>query len=402
MKQIKFNYTSGIAFLPLYFIFIACGPQAFVPNSTASSQVAPGGMNLPPKVDIVLGMSSNGTMRNIAPGTNSEIPAFLKTLQKSGWDYRFVSIPLSEYHPTDSADKLSLQRAISVSQYDANNPVDTWLPPFPGATREASPAILFDFLAPSFNVSQILPSDPIDNHESGFHNQISFLNRDDVKNNFLRPDALLAVITLSNADDHSDWQWGAKDSIDQGHETISENTYRDQFLAIKGNQTSLVKYYSLVADSKIDCRGLTSWSGIRYRDMASLLNGQTVDICSNTVADSLAAISANLEIYRLNFIKKYLVVGTEPNVGTISVTKFNAASNTLPTTYSASVLSQNANDGWTYAGPVPKDGVNTVVSPVPMNKVTSGYLIELHGSAMLKGLDTADITYQNAGSVSSH
>ena len=91
-------------------------------------------MNVPPKVDIVLGVSGNGTMRNILPGITAEIPAFLQKLENSGWDYRFVSIPLSEYHPTDN---LSIANAVSVSKYDANYPVGTWLPPFPGEIGRA-------------------------------------------------------------------------------------------------------------------------------------------------------------------------------------------------------------------------------------------------------------------------
>jgi hypothetical protein len=197
MKQKRLSLMFGSAFFATTIFMSACGPQAFVPNTTSAAQTAAGSMNIPPKVDIVMGMSSNGTMRNIYPGVNSEVPAFLTNLQNSGWDYRFVSIPLSQYHPTDEAD-LSISNAVSVSDYDANYPIGTWMAPYPGASHATSPAILPSLFATVFNISQLDPTDPVDDHETGFDNQINFLNRADVQANFLRPDAMLAVITVSN------------------------------------------------------------------------------------------------------------------------------------------------------------------------------------------------------------
>jgi hypothetical protein len=101
-----------------------------------------------------------------------------------------------------------------------------------------------------------------------------------------------------------------------------------------------------------------------------------------------------LQTVKLSFVKKYLVIGSEPNVGTLKVTKF-------PSSGGAQVIPQDPNNGWTYLGAVPAGGVYTIDSPIPMNLVTSGYLIELNGSAKLVGNDTASVNYQNAGGVNS-
>jgi hypothetical protein len=379
------------ALLATSFALTACGPQAFVPSTTSSAQTAAGGMNVPPKVDIVLGMSSNGTMRNIIPGVTSEIPKFLTNLQNSGWDYRFVSIPLSQYHPTSN---LSVQNAVSVSNYDTNYPVGTWLAPYPGALYNTSPGIISSLFASVFNVSQLSPNDPIDNHESGFRNQLDFLNRSDVRSDFLRPDAMLAVITMSNADDRSDWQWGAVGSAQLGTPTIDNNTYASAFRAVKAGAASAVKYFSVVTHLATTCRTYGTWSGIRYEQMATLLGGQSVDICNNSVADSLSIVQNSLTTYRLTFRKKFLVIGTEPNIGSIVVTKYSGGS--------SHVVPQDPTNGWTYYGATPASGMYTIDSPIPMDSVNTGYLVELHGTAKLTGTETADVNYQNAGTVSSH
>src|ERR1035437_4507041 len=77
----------------------ACGPQAFVPSTVIPDQSAAGDMSLPPNVDIVLGLSNGGTMQNICPGLQPEIAAFAANLQNKGWDYRFITLSLSETSP---------------------------------------------------------------------------------------------------------------------------------------------------------------------------------------------------------------------------------------------------------------------------------------------------------------
>ena len=84
MKQIRFN-SIGLTALALTSLLSACGPQAFIPTANSSNVLA-GNTVLPAKVDIVMGISATGSMENIYPGIRTEIPAFVQSLQNSGWD----------------------------------------------------------------------------------------------------------------------------------------------------------------------------------------------------------------------------------------------------------------------------------------------------------------------------
>ena len=207
MKQKLLNRIILISTLTLG----ACGPQAYVPETVVSNQSAAGDMSLPPKVDIVLGLSNGGTMQNIYPGLQPEIAAFATNLQNKGWDYRFVTLSLSEYSPGSNAN---ITNAVAASHYHSNYGISDWLPSFPGAVF-SDPQFL---LSPSlFTPTLSIPSlDYTYNNgrETGLKNQAAFINRSDVHNSnasisLLRPDAMLAVMTISNGKDTSDGWYSA-------------------------------------------------------------------------------------------------------------------------------------------------------------------------------------------------
>jgi hypothetical protein len=377
----------------------ACGPQAFVPSGMAYRQSAAGSMNIPPKVDIVLGMSMNGTMQNIAPGIGNEIPDFLRGLEASGWDYRFVSIPLGEHTPV-SANAFPLSRKVSVSRYDTNTPLESWLSPYPGADHEnPSLGIASSLIAPWFTVPAVDTS-VMNGHETGIQNQVNFLTRPDVlpstgrnpNANFLRRDAVLAIITLSNGDDRSGGNWVYDPyynrTVWQSGGPAVDAYYRNQLIDVK-QSASLLKYYSIVARQRTSCRGYGTWSGVRYESFTNQLGGIAIDICDNPVKSALQAVADNLQTVRLNFRKKYLVMGSEPNPATIKVVKYTNGEASR-----AVEIPQNPTNGWTYIGY--RQNWNTIDSPMEMEPAT-GYLVELHGSAKLLGNDTADLTFQAAG-----
>ena len=385
----------------------ACGPQAFVPSTLSSNQSAAGNLNIPPKVDIVMGISSGGTMKSIFPGLQQQIPAFVAGLQAQGWDYRFVTIPLSEYMP---GSNYNITNAVSVSQYDTNTPQSQWLPAFPGASY-TDPALkmLSSLFSPIFVFPGVLDPAHNDGHETGLQNESDFLNRSDVHSNFLRSDALLAVITLSNGDDRSGGTWKCKfdpntntwpstcasynvawfdstGTINGGYITPSlENSLRN----VKTSPL-LLKYYSLVAHNATTCMGYGDWSGLRYETLASDLGGIAQDICTTPITSALSAITQNLVTQSLSFEKNYLVIASDANVATIKVTKVSGGV--------SQALVQSSTNGWTYAGYVTE---YTIDSPVPMAQAT-GYMIELHGAAKLHGNDTANVQYQTSGSVVTH
>ena len=412
MKQKKFRSIIGFGSLVAIstLALSACGPQAFVPSSQSSQQTPAGAQNIPPKVDILLGVSTNGTMRNIFPNIDSQIPDFVRGLQAAGWDYHFVSIPLSEYTPGTSQ---TLAKQVSVSNYDTNYaPLGSWLSPYPGASS-SNPALgmLSSLFTQSFMIPLGTGNTPNNAHETGLGNELSFLNRADVsavgpngETSFLRSDALLAVITLSNGEDRTLTATinGATTTVGAWAPAWNGNQYTrldgnfasefaSNLISLKSNQASLVKYYSLVAHYNTNCQGYGSWSGINYESVSAALGGQAIDICTQPLTSALSAVAANLQIQKLSFEKEYLVIANEPNVATIVVTKISGGV--------ATTLAQNDPNGWTYAGYL--TNVPTIDAPIPMAKAT-GYMIKLNGTGKLHGDDTANVVFTNAGAATSY
>ncbi len=414
MKQKKFNAILGLS-VTLAFTLSACGPQAFVPSAVNSAQSAPGSMAVPPKVDILMGISYAGAMGNIYPQLVQEIPPFVTGLEASGWDYRFVNIPLTQHADithlhlqTDANGNVITPNVydapVSVSHYDSNYAsLGLWQAPYPGANSNdpllGISANLFSQTF-SFPSTGTVDSTPNDGHESGFYNQLTYLNRADVHSQLLRPDALLAVITLSNIDDNSGGNWNTV--AWNGPTWTSDPTYdatiAPAFINIKGS-ASLIKYYSLVSSMTTQCLGTSLYSkpGLRYEAMATTLGGKSVDICNNTIPAALGIVAADLQTQTLNFVKSSLVIGTQPDPTTIQVTKYIGGDLSKPVT----VPANDPNNGWTYDPNAGVQTVYTVTSPVNMDQAT-GYVISLHGTSLLTGNDTATVQFLNAGSVSSH
>lgn len=414
MKQNWFNKLAPLsAVIFTAATLSACGPQPFVPGSVRANALA-GSMAIPPRVDIVLGTSMSGTMKNIVPGIATEVPAFTKGLEGSGWDYRFVSIPL---HDTRPASSFALGHNVSGSQYHTNwVAFGSWKSPFPGATNTDPNLTMLSSL---FNTGFVLPNlgDPAipnDGREGGLQILSDFVNRSDVNTGasdtgVLRPDAILAVIVLSNDDDKSGGQWRCRwnpqtasypaTCPDYNKEWVAPSpdnlqNFRTAFLNAKGGNPGLVKYYSLSAPATVYCRGYAARYGERYGvKMTQIMGGKTIDICANGLQASLQKVSEDLQQQKLNFRTKYIVLGTRPNVGTIKVTKHTSSGDVD--------LVQGDPNGWSWtetaALPQPRT-VYTIDSPIPMTQAT-GYVIELHGTGRLIGDETATVDYMNEGQV---
>ena len=209
---------------------------------------------------------------------------------------------------------------------------------------------------------------------------MDFLNRSDVRSNLLRSDAMLAVMTISNGRDTSDGWYQAWNGLTPN--TVNVDNYVNQMKSIRSD----VKYYAIVAHDTTSCRSGGSWSGIDYEKAAQKTGGISQDICTVPIPAALDAVAQNLQVQRLSFVKRFLVIGTEPNPATIKVFK------------NGTEVASDANNGWTHVG---MSTQFTIDSPVPMSQAT-GYMIELHGSAKLHGSDTARVEYMNAGAQSSH
>ena len=400
MKQIQFTKFLAIGLMGTLMLS-SCGKQAFAPSVSSDAQTAAGNMNIPPKVDIVVGVSANGTMRNIYPTLQTEMAAFASNLQAQGWDYRFVSISLAE---TPSASTQTVLGRVAVSKYDGTYASQgTWISPFPGASA-TNPGMAIDpsLFSPSIAFPNDLYAQPNNGRETGLLNQQNFFQDSTVLNKFLRPDAMLAVITISNGEDRSPGIDGAWQAAWNGSQFVDNlaglTSFENGLKALKNGATSLIKYYDITAVNTQYCIGGTQdWSGLHYQQVArdfTQSEANTIDICTVPITNALSTIATNLTSYKLNFERNILMIGAQPNVATLAVTKYSGGQASQ-----ATVIPQDPTNGWTYIGY--QTGINTIDYPIPMDQQT-GYAIQLNGTAKLHGSDTANVTFTNAGTPTSH
>jgi len=175
----------------------ACGPQAFVPTTIVSNQTAAGSINLPPRVDILVSVSTDGGMANILPNIQTELNEFANRLQNSGWDYRMVTLSMSEtVLPSIESGNIyfSLGNQVAISKYHTNYLnsafASNYVAPYPGASpTDPYYTLNPDALANLGGVSIVAQAPVLNGHQTGLKNQAKFLNISHVKNNILRSDA---------------------------------------------------------------------------------------------------------------------------------------------------------------------------------------------------------------------
>jgi len=376
-------------------LFSGCGPQAFDAASLTESTQAPGTFTVPPKVDILLAWDNMGGINQMESQLESQVPAFLTNLQSSGWDYHFVTIPLTTDQPINQ---------VLASKYDSGWG-SLWTPAYPGQSSSDPDMVVGSFFATPTNyagISGITTSNTLNGVDPGFETiRLALYNRVQ-GTGFLRPDAMLAIVVIDNGEDTSGVSYstpaGGVPVPDPTSLQTSMNYYQTAFQNVKstviGGSASYgpTSFYAIAATAAHNnstgsyCDGGYSFAGTRYEQMATLLNGTSQDICTIPISTALTSLAGSLQSTRLNYRTHYLFIDQDANPSTIQVqVTNNGATTTIP---------QSTTNGWTYVGMV--NNVYTIDSPTPLN-LASGYAIKLNGTAELTGSETASVTFQPAG-----
>jgi hypothetical protein len=388
-----------------------CGRESFMVVETNEQQQAPGNYVVPPKVDILLAQDDTGSMYESFSTINPQVVEFVRGVERENWDYHFATIPLTTDRPLTQ---------VAGSKYDSNYG-DDWVPAYPGELPWGPGTIVSQFFRRMGQYNGLIGPDEIHQtggKEPGFETIRQALYNRVGPTNFLRQDALTVVLIVSNGDDTSkvNYCWDAlRQSMIQcelaqgdyptcpegnlegnqgaacGTYTESFNYYRNEFAAVKTNSAS-IKFYSVVAAQRStggSCAGGNSYRARRYTTMSAVSGGQSYEICSGQFASALSGIATNLRQQKLAMRTRYLFAKQPPNVATIRVIRYRSGNPDL-----AYEIPQDPVNGWTYEGKV--TDVYAIDYPIPMNR-SSGYAIELHGSAKLLGDDTADVQYKPAG-----
>ena len=369
----------------------SCGEQAFVTGTSVSTLSCPSGYYYSPaKVDILLAEDNSGSMTEAYDAINSQLPVFLEGLENTGWDYHFATTPLLESRDIEQ---------ILTSKYDGNwntGGRDSWIEPYPGA-ESSEGAVSSSCFKEADDYSDFITKSSIDNskgtQEPGLQTVVDTLESEEsTTSGFLREDALLVVLVISNGEDTSgSTQKNRNDGSTYWTTPTDLSTFQDSLEGIKESDTNKIQFHAAVASEKSnDCLGGTSRVGTRYQTLASSLNGTSYDICNTSISSILDNLSSTLSNTRYSYRTRYAIVDakTEPDPDTIKVYYKSD-----PSSEERTLLEQDSENGWSYIGY--KEDFATIDYPSPMNEAT-GYMIELHGDAKLSGCESVDIEFEPA------
>jgi hypothetical protein len=407
-----------------------CGKQAFVATGSQAAQNAPGSFAVAPKVDVLVVQDDTGSSHPVYNGIASQLNTFLTNLQNQGWDYHLATVPLTSYRSISQ---------VMASQYDPNWG-SQWKPPYPGAQSSNVPKVPSAYFRLPSVYSDFLGSGyqgATNANEPALKNIRNMLNDPSVVNSgFLRDDAILAIVLLSTGDDTSErnmcttanghasssgqdnacdligvdqnggqpriacGQSGANNSPYCNNYESSLTPYKAFFEYYKGSgNKDQIRLYSVVATqhyaSGSACLGGTNaFLGQRYLDMSSFLAGQSYDICTQPIPNVLNGIAANLETIQLDLYTSYLFMEQEPDPSTITV-YLNPGGDVSR----AVQMPQSAYNGWTFAGNVSNVYTTAIGdrSATPTLNIGSGWAVKLNGNGMIRGSDTATVTFKPAG-----
>lgn len=392
-----------------------CGQTGYDPSGRRVSVDGPGTYAQAPKIDLLLALDDTGGMSEGYKKIQAQMPGFLTNIQNSGWDFHFATTPLNT--------ERSLSQ-VAASTHDINWG-SAWTPPYPGASQNnlfgMLPSWLFRKIGnySDFNVT----TNRTGASEHGFETILKTLTTVQTGTNFVRDDALLAVLVVGVGEDTSYVNMcpssipGEKSvvcgsahnypkapkcadgslpsNVDGDYNTCNSSaTSLDYYTAalnrVKQGKTGAFKFYAAVAAQKQSgCQGANSFAGSRYRAMAARLGGEKYDICTQDISVVLTGLKSSLETQRQSLEMAYLFLDQEPVPSTITVTVYRAA-----TPNTAEVLPQDATNGWQYAGLL--TDVYAIDVPTQLNKST-GYALALNGQGRLKGDDRVEIDFTPAG-----
>lgn len=376
MKQWIRHSSILAATLTAFVALSSCGQQSYGVVQSQQDSGAAGGSSIAPKVDLLLAVDNTGSTYSVQSKLNASIRSFLTTLNAQDWDFRVTAIPLTGT-PTISQ--------ISASKYDANSA--NWVAPYPGAPHTSSiPHSMY--IAPE-NYQVSVNSTTTDGVENGLKNIGIALSSSTAQAYFIRPEAILAVVVLSNGEDSSD---GVDTSTYPWlpYPTLSSGTLNGIKNAKGSALASSVHLIPVVSpNGSRSCSALgggTAWAATRYVSAGQQIGGHSaIDICSNSMNAVFAQIQAQVSAIKLSYVKRYIQIASKPNEDTIAIVKHAASGASISVPKSV-----NGSAGWVYLG---ETTAPMVSEPIAMDYRT-GFMIQLIGDAYkLTGDETASVTY---------
>lgn len=330
----------------------ACGNNKYAKQTHGGTATANQFVTTKPKIDVVVfqddsdSIIRNGPLQVLKP----QMAGFLGNMS-GDWDYRFTVMPL-----LTTSIGINSKYVVSTDCSSVNN-VMKCLAPSEYATFNNS----------SGDYGWINSANFVGGDDRGFATMQTHINN--MKNSgFIRQDAALAIVVLSNADDlegvaittRSD---GVKVRTYGG--TAEYNSfvkYLNYFAGLKTSNT-LSKFYSVVVNQSGGC--LNGYFGKRYVQMSNSLNSRAYNICGGELNYALHDIKSQLvavtEAIKFNYVM--ISPDKQPVVSSIKVWK------------NGTEIPQSNSNGWSYVG-----YTTQATSYFPSSgNVRTGYMIKLNG-----------------------
>lgn len=364
MKFRKPTYLMTLAAAVL--MLSACGKAQFAKQDYQATAIAGQYVTTKPKIDVIVFQdNSDSVMYGPIETLKPQMNAFL-TGMSSQWDLHFTVLPLLS------------QKSVTGKYVVASNCAD-----ISGTTGCLSPSQASTFNNSSGDYGWIRSTlSGIGSNDKGFYNMYANLQHSSMTSTgFLRSDAALAIIVLSNGEDIDGMTYYDRgdgyQQLDYNSGVSTYNSYRNYFQNIKPS-SSLRRFYSVVSPGGT-CYNYSSIRGQRYMNMADDLGSRSYNLCNGELSSSLASMKQQLVAVAEAVQFNYVVMDQKPMVSSIVVKKNGV---TIP---------QSSSNGWSYVGYLSNQP--TSYAPTSGN-IRTGYFIKLNGSAVYKGSDQISIDFQ--------
>lgn len=327
MPSIKMNtlFVFGLLLLS------ACNKQQFVvPEESKSFEQAVTYNN---KVDIVLMVDNSSSMDIYQNKLANQVPEMLSALDQVGMDYQIVVVT-TDMRSTGNGGK------------------------FVGTPRVLTNGSANLAAALTARVKQGTGGSDLERGLLSIKTALSPAYLNSAGRGFLRNDALLAVIALSNEDDRSDGDL-------QDYKTFFEQLKPNMKTAFGDTRSWMVNFIgvpSLQSSCSTSLDGAYKEAGLRWIELANYTGGVVEPICDSSLAQSVVNIRQRIVQVLTDFH-----LGRAPQPATLAV-KING-----------NVVPESKENGWEY--------------------IADGYIIRFHGNAVPAATDKIAVDYQPASAL---
>lgn len=358
-------FLSPIAALVLAAAVTGCGKEEFVDQKYSTSVSAAGYQTVAAKVDLLIVTDNTGSFSFPYGEFQAYMPTFVNALASQGWNYHIASIAMA---PVSTSDGRVNRVLVSHN--------DQYLP-YTGVTNPDYVPAAYAVTNPSQVNFSFSTNTTVGSSERTFQVVRDALSQSRSSGvNFIREDAQLAIIVISNGDDNSG----------------NDATYwASQIAAGAGKDLRSIKLFPVVAQQlRLDrsCWSSNANRGARYLQMASNLGVAApwmFDVCTSSSLGTLVqTLASQITASKVPFVRDAVIV-RDRCLTNVTIKKNGAVIPNMATPPTDPSVSAWVSEGYSTSQ------VCAISSPYPEMCEPRGCVYRLYGPAKASGSDTLSI-----------